>query len=98
MVECQLPKLDAVGSNPISRSIFSITCKEFPIRDSIVFEVTRYLEIRNSLLIRDLNNRLEAARAGIRSEDVGGSSQSNLGRPVMKMACNEVMLYARYVI
>jgi hypothetical protein len=28
VVECQLPKLDAVGSNPISRSIFSITYKE----------------------------------------------------------------------
>ncbi len=25
MVECQLPKLDVVGSNPISRSIFSTT-------------------------------------------------------------------------
>ena len=26
MVECQLPKLDVAGSNPVSRSIFSITC------------------------------------------------------------------------
>ncbi len=43
MVECQLPKLDAVGSNPISRSIFSITCRELRIRDSLVFEVTGYL-------------------------------------------------------
>ena len=25
MVECQLPKLDVVGSSPISRSIFSIS-------------------------------------------------------------------------
>ena len=25
MVECQLPKLDVAGSNPVSRSIFSIT-------------------------------------------------------------------------
>jgi hypothetical protein len=25
VVECQLPKLDVVGSSPISRSIFSIT-------------------------------------------------------------------------
>ena len=24
MVECQLPKLDVAGSNPVSRSIFSI--------------------------------------------------------------------------
>ena len=27
MVECQLPKLDVVGSSPISRSKKSITCK-----------------------------------------------------------------------
>jgi hypothetical protein len=26
VVECQLPKLDVAGSNPVSRSIFSITC------------------------------------------------------------------------
>jgi hypothetical protein len=26
VVECQLPKLDVVGSSPISRSIFSTTC------------------------------------------------------------------------
>ena len=25
MVECQLPKLDVAGSNPVSRSIFSIS-------------------------------------------------------------------------
>jgi hypothetical protein len=28
VVECQLPKLDVVGSNPISRSIFSITYED----------------------------------------------------------------------
>ena len=28
MVECQLPKLDVAGSNPVSRSIFSITYSE----------------------------------------------------------------------
>jgi hypothetical protein len=27
VVECQLPKLDVAGSNPVSRSIFSISCK-----------------------------------------------------------------------
>ena len=27
MVECQLPKLDVAGSNPVSRSIFSTTYK-----------------------------------------------------------------------
>ena len=27
MVECQLPKLDVAGSSPVSRSIFSTTCK-----------------------------------------------------------------------
>jgi hypothetical protein len=30
VVECQLPKLDVAGSNPVSRSIFSITCKPLP--------------------------------------------------------------------
>ena len=29
MVECQLPKLDVAGSNPVSRSMFSITYREF---------------------------------------------------------------------
>jgi hypothetical protein len=27
VVECQLPKLDVAGSNPVSRSNFSTTCK-----------------------------------------------------------------------
>jgi hypothetical protein len=26
VVECQLPKLDVAGSNPVSRSMFSTTC------------------------------------------------------------------------
>ena len=29
MVECQLPKLDVAGSNPVSRSIFSISYRVF---------------------------------------------------------------------
>ena len=29
MVECQLPKLDVAGSNPVSRSIFSTTWENF---------------------------------------------------------------------
>jgi hypothetical protein len=29
VVECQLPKLDVAGSNPVSRSMFSITCRDF---------------------------------------------------------------------
>ena len=29
MVECQLPKLDVAGSNPVSRSIF---CTVFPVK------------------------------------------------------------------
>ena len=29
MVECQLPKLDVAGSNPVSRSMFSMTYKDF---------------------------------------------------------------------
>ena len=28
MVECQLPKLDVAGSNPVSRSMFSITWED----------------------------------------------------------------------
>jgi hypothetical protein len=30
VVECQLPKLDVAGSNPVSRSIFSIIYENFP--------------------------------------------------------------------
>jgi hypothetical protein len=29
VVECQLPKLDAGGSNPLSRSIFSIVYERY---------------------------------------------------------------------
>ena len=39
MVECQLPKLDVAGSNPVSRSIFSITWKESSIKRYSVYSV-----------------------------------------------------------
>ena len=65
----RLPKLDAVGSNPISRSIFSITCREFPIRESLVFEVTSSRRTGSPLISSTLNNRYPVAHAGIRTED-----------------------------
>jgi hypothetical protein len=39
VVECQLPKLDVAGSNPVSRSIFSITWKESKIKRYSVHSV-----------------------------------------------------------
>ena len=39
MVECQLPKLDVAGSNPVSRSIFSITWEESKIKRYSVYSV-----------------------------------------------------------
>ena len=39
MVECQLPKLDVAGSNPVSRSIFSITWEESRIKRYSVYSV-----------------------------------------------------------
>ena len=39
MVECQLPKLDVAGSNPVSRSIFSITWEEWRIKRYSVYSV-----------------------------------------------------------
>ena len=39
MVECQLPKLDVAGSNPVSRSIFSITWEESEIKRYSVYSV-----------------------------------------------------------
>ena len=50
MVECQLPKLDAVGSNPISRSIFSIAYKDSAFAGNPVFEVTRQKQVQNYLI------------------------------------------------
>ena len=41
MVECQLPKLDVAGSNPVSRSIFSITYKKLPLENAVQIEVER---------------------------------------------------------
>ena len=39
MVECQLPKLDVAGSNPVSRSISSTTWKESKIKRYSVYSV-----------------------------------------------------------
>ena len=39
MVECQLPKLDVAGSNPVSRSIFSITWEDSRIKRYSVYSV-----------------------------------------------------------
>ena len=41
MVECQLPKLDAGGSSPLSRSMFSITSENLVVARYRVFEVMR---------------------------------------------------------
>ena len=40
VVECQLPKLDVVGSSPISRSNFSITYGKLNFSGNPLFEVT----------------------------------------------------------
>jgi hypothetical protein len=56
VVECQLPKLDVAGSNPVSRSIFSITYTELTSYSNPLFEVTRYLIQRNLLMGRNFNN------------------------------------------
>ena len=45
MVECQLPKLDAVGSNPISRSMFSMSYGQWFICRNPLIEVTRVSEV-----------------------------------------------------
>src|ERR1017187_185965 len=42
-IYCRLPKLDVAGSNPVSRSIFSMTYREPNISLNPLFEVTRYL-------------------------------------------------------
>ena len=39
MVECQLPKLDVAGSNPVSRSMFSISYAYCLIASNLLFEV-----------------------------------------------------------
>ena len=49
MVECQLPKLDAEGSNPFSRSIVSIAYATLAFCRNPLFEVTGYADVRNPL-------------------------------------------------
>ena len=39
MVECQLPKLDVAGSNPVSRSIFSVTLTH--LADQLLSQLSR---------------------------------------------------------
>ena len=48
-VEVHLPKLDAEGSNPFSRSILSITYKKLASRRNPLFEVTGYADPENPL-------------------------------------------------
>ena len=46
MVECQLPKLDVAGSNPVSRSIFSIAYEDLwinAINANAVIALTAYM-------------------------------------------------------
>ena len=56
MVECQLPKLDAEGSNPFSRSILSITYVTPAFCGNPLFEVTRYVDVQNPLTEIDLKD------------------------------------------
>ena len=51
MVECQLPKLDVAGSNPVSRSIFSITYAKLAFCRNTLFEVTGYMDVQNPLKV-----------------------------------------------
>jgi hypothetical protein len=46
--EVQLPKLDVAGSSPVSRSMFSITCRDLPINAINALS-------RNSQIIEDLS-------------------------------------------
>ena len=55
MVECQLPKLDVAGSNPVSRSMFSIAYRNSHPERSLLFEVTWYTQTRNVLIRKRLN-------------------------------------------
>ena len=50
----RLPKLDAEGSNPFSRSIFSITCANLTFCGDPLFEVTRFVDVQNPLTGLDL--------------------------------------------
>ena len=52
MVECQLPKLDVAGSNPVSRSIKSITYREFFPEKTLKNEVERGIRRIGLLLER----------------------------------------------
>ncbi len=51
MVECQLPKLDVAGSNPVSRSIFSITWKHPPIPRYSVYSVKPTLLLQSGFRV-----------------------------------------------
>jgi hypothetical protein len=46
-IDAHIPKLDAVGSNPISRSMFSFTYKDFKLVRNPLFEVTGQKQVQN---------------------------------------------------
>ena len=51
MVECQLPKLDVAGSNPVSRSIFSIGYEYLPRPSKSVNGVSLVLSTHKPLYL-----------------------------------------------
>ena len=52
----QVPKLDAEGSNPFSRSIFSIAYVRLALCGNPLFEVTGYADVQNPLKGIDLKD------------------------------------------
>jgi hypothetical protein len=53
--EVHFPKLDVAGSNPVSRSMFSIAYRNSHPERSLLFEVTWYTQTRNVLIRKRLN-------------------------------------------
>ena len=51
MVECQLPKLDVAGSNPVSRSIESISYEKGPTRLHDTFSLQSLSQAFHRLLL-----------------------------------------------
>ena len=63
MVECQLPKLDVAGSNPVSRSISSTTWKESKIKRYSVFFLKSVERPISRLSTPPLNRGVHLSRA-----------------------------------
>ena len=53
-IDCTIPKLDAEGSNPFSRSIFSIAYGKVNFSGNPLFEVTGWPDVQNRLKIMAL--------------------------------------------